>query len=134
MIQLIAKEKLKQKEFLDNCLYEIKNIIYSHQQGAIDSKGTFRIGSIVLMPITGNYPIYGLSDNALIREDNKDDFVKILKAEMRYYTAFIYQKYPSNISFSLYPSTPKVESYYLEQGYLAMKISKFDWNTYHCLL
>jgi len=129
MIQIIPRENLRQKEYLDNCLEEVKTITFFFEKGVINSEGIFRIGNTVLMPIIGFYPIYGLLDNALIEDDNAEESLKILKAKMRYYTAYLYENYPSGVKFSLYPTTPKIESYYLEQAYLAMKVGPYDWNT-----
>lgn len=129
MIQLIPNESPSKISYLNKCLGEIKDILYFHQQGVVDSEETFRIGKLVLMPITGRFTVYGhLSDT--LDKDNYGDFIKILKAELRYYTGYLYQSYDSKVNFSLYPAASKIEDYYLEQGYLAMQIGAFDKATY----
>ncbi|MBP1736127.1 MAG: hypothetical protein H6Q60_8 [Oscillospiraceae bacterium] len=133
MLQLIANESPKTLQHLNLCLEEIRSILmndFYEQNGYDASIGTFRMGSLILIPIQEVVPFYRQLNISLQDKDDQAQSLQMLKRQLKYLTSYIYEEFHSGVQFSLYTVERNIESYYLGYGFLPMRIGSYDWYAY----
>lgn len=125
LFQVISVERNDEKKYLDNCLEKVKEIITQNENEYLSASDTYRIGNMVLIKISNSPKVYTLSEAGMKIDNDPKSSAEIMLAKMKYYTSYIYEE-----GFSLYRVSPSIENFYIEEGYLPMKIGSFDWKTY----
>jgi hypothetical protein len=117
MLNEIMKESLTKQETLDRNLEVLKEIIWDLESGALNAYETYRVGNTVFVKV---------ENTDLAEPKDCQEFLRIAKEKLKYFVSYLYES-----SFGLYDLSPQLEDYYLQYGYIAMKIGKPDISTYN---
>lgn len=128
MIQLVPNETPETTAYYDRCLEAVRLVLMDERDEAVNYRAITRIGKYILLPIYNYYHVIGGVDTA---NERLEETAKILRAKLQYLLGFLIESPEPELRFSLYPTTPTLEAYYLQHRYLLMKIGPFDWATYN---
>ncbi|RXE57736.1 hypothetical protein [Acetivibrio mesophilus] len=128
MLQLIPHETPEVTDYYDKCLNAIRCILMDYQDEAVNFRAIIRMGEYVLLHIDNYYHTFCGVDTT---NERLKETVKILRAKLQYLLGFLIESSEPELRFSLYSTTPTLETYYLQYSYLIMKIGPFDLITYN---
>lgn len=128
MIQLVPSETPETAAYYDRCLEAVRIVLMDEQDEAVNYRAITRMGKYILLPIDNYYHVIGGLDSDT---EKLADTAKILRAKLQYLLGFLIESPEPELRFSLYPTDPTLETYYLQYRYLIMKIGPFDWATYN---
>lgn len=128
MIQLVPSETPETAAYYNRCLEAVRIVLIDEQDEAVNYRAITRMGKYVLLPIDNYYNVIGGLDSDT---EKLADTAKILRAKLQYLLGFLIESPEPELRFSLYPTAPTLEAYYLKYRYLIMKIGPFDWATYN---
>ncbi|WP_027627199.1 hypothetical protein [Ruminiclostridium cellobioparum] len=128
MLQLVPSETPETAEYYNRCLEAVRIVLMDEQDEAVNYRAITRMGKYVLLPIDNYYHVIGGLDSDT---EKLADTAKILRAKLRYLLGFLVESPEPELRFSLYPTVPTLEAYYLQHRYLIMKIGPFDWAIYN---